>query len=162
MSCYQFIDQQRTSYPVRLLCRVLEVAPAHYYAWRKAATSAPAASAPPAWEEALEKAFTRHQKRYGTRRLRVELQEKGHRVDRQRLRTAMRQRGLRALQPRAFTPRTTDSTHTLRCAPNRLLDQPAPMRPNQVWVSDITYLPLASGEWALFRTALPARWWAGK
>ncbi|HEX8426682.1 MAG TPA: hypothetical protein VF639_10370 [Hymenobacter sp.] len=45
---------------------------------------------------------------------------------------------LTALQPRAFTSRITDSTHGLRCAPNRLLDQPAPTRPNQVWVSDIT------------------------
>lgn len=55
---------------------------------------------------------------------------------------------LRAIQPRAYTPRTTDSTHGLRCAPNRLLDQPKPTRPNQVWISDSTYLPLASGQWA--------------
>ena len=60
----------------------------------------------------------------------------------------MRRRGLHALQPKAFTPRTTDSTHGLRCAPNRLLDQPKPTRANQVWVSDITYLPLANGDWA--------------
>lgn len=48
----------------------------------------------------------------------------------------------------ACTPRTTDSTHGLRCAPNRLLNQPKPTQANQVWVSDITYLPLANGEWA--------------
>jgi len=36
----------------------------------------------------------------------------------------------------------------LRCAPNRLRDQPAPTRADQVWDSDITYLPLASGRWA--------------
>ena len=60
----------------------------------------------------------------------------------------MRQRGLRAFQPRSFVPRTTYSTHGLRCALNRLLDQPRPTVPNQVWVSDITYLPLASGQWA--------------
>ena len=148
MSRYQFVDQQRGCYPVRLLCRVLDVVPARYYAWRKAAASAHPAPAPAAWEAALEQAFTRHQKRYGTRRLRAELQEKGHRVGRQRLRTAMRRLGLRALQPRAFAPRTTDSTHGLRCAPNRVLDQPAPTHANRVWVSDITYLPLASGAWA--------------
>jgi putative transposase len=50
--------------------------------------------------------------------------------------------------PRPSTPRTTDSTHGLRCAPNRLLDQPKPTQANQVWISDITYLPLANGDWA--------------
>jgi len=53
-------------------------------------------------------------------------------VGRQRLRTAMRRRGLHALQPKAYTSRTTDSTHGLRCAPNRLLDQPKPTRANQI------------------------------
>ena len=77
------------------------------------------------------------------------LRQDGHAVGRQRLRTAMHRRGLRALQPKAFTPRTTDSTHGLRCAPNRLLDQPKPTRANQVWVSDITYLPLANGNWVI-------------
>ena len=94
------------------------------------------------------KAFGHHQRRYGTRRLRVELRRKGYRVGRQRLRAAMRRRGLHALQPKAFTPRTTDSTHGLRCAPNRLLNQPKPTQANQAWVSDIIYLPLANGAWA--------------
>ncbi|MBO3273543.1 IS3 family transposase, partial [Hymenobacter defluvii] len=102
----------------------------------------------PVWEMALVKVFGMHKRRYGTYRLQVALRHKGYQVGRQRLRAAMRRRGLHALQPKAFTPRTTDSTHGLRCAPNRLLDQPKPTQANRVWVSDITYLPLASGEWA--------------
>ena len=47
-----------------------------------------------------------------------------------------------------YTLPTTDSTYGLRCAPNRLLDQPKPTRANQVCVSDSTYLPLANGDWA--------------
>ena len=89
-----------------------------------------------------------HKRCYGTRRLRVELHRKGYRVGRQHLQTAMRRRGLHALQPKAFTPRTTNSTNGLRCAPNRLLDQSKPTQANRVWVSDITYLPLANGDWA--------------
>ena len=58
----------------------------------------------------------------------------------------MRRRGLHALQPKAFTQRTTDSTNGLRCAPNRLLDQPQLTQAKLVWVSDITCLPLANGE----------------
>ncbi|MDJ0367613.1 IS3 family transposase [Hymenobacter sp. H14-R3] len=53
-----------------------------------------------------------------------------------------------ATAPAATWPRTTDSTHGLRCAPNRLLDQPKPTQANRIWVSDITYLPLADGAWA--------------
>ena len=60
----------------------------------------------------------------------------------------MGRQGLYALQPKAYTPRTTDSTHGLRCALNRLLDQSKPTQANRVWVSDITYLPLANGAWA--------------
>ncbi|OGX84738.1 hypothetical protein BEN48_02885 [Hymenobacter glacialis] len=119
-----------------------------YYAWQAAQQQAVAGPKTPAWETALVQVFGGHQRRYGTRRLRVALREKGHRVGRQRLRTAMRRRGLHALQPKAYTPRATDSTHGLRCAPNRLLDQPKPTRANRVWVSDITYLPLANGCWA--------------
>ena len=102
----------------------------------------------PAWEAALVKVFGFHKRCYGTRRLQVALRQKGHQVGRQRLRVAMRRWGLRALQPKAFTPRTTDSTHGLRCAPNRLLDQPRPAQANRVWVSDIPYLPLVDGNWA--------------
>ncbi|OGX87425.1 hypothetical protein BEN47_10885 [Hymenobacter lapidarius] len=96
----------------------------------------------------LGEAFGVHQRRYGNRRLRVALREQGHRVGRQRLRAAMQRRSLRDLQPKAYAPRTTDSAHGLRCAPNRLLDQPKPTQANRVWVSDITYLPLADGTWA--------------
>lgn len=147
MSRYQFIDQQRLTYPVRLLCRVLGVPPARYYAWGARAASQPQVVAA-AWQTAMVHAFTSHKQRYGTRRLRAELQAQGYRVGRQRLRTELRRRGLRAVQPHAFTPRTTDSTHGLRCAPNCLLDQSKPTKSNQVWVSDIMYLPLTSGQWA--------------
>jgi transposase InsO family protein len=147
MSRCRFIEAHRGQYPVRLLCQVIRVPTSGYYAWQQAQQQA-GNQPEPAWETALVKAFGVHKRCYGTRRLRAELRRKGHRIGRQRLRTAMRRRGLYALQPKAFTPRTTDSTHGLRCAPNRLLDQPKPTQANRVWVSDITYLPLANGNWA--------------
>ena len=148
MSCYRFIAAERGPYPVRRLCQVLGVPASGFYAWQQGQQRAVGRAKTPAWETVLVKVFGWHKRRYGTRRLQVALRQKGHHVGRQRLRTAMRRRGLHALQPKAYTPRTTDSTHGLRCAPNRLLDQPKPTQANRVWVSDITYLPLASGSWA--------------
>ncbi len=147
MSRYRFIAAERGHYPVRRLCQVLGVPASGFYAWQQGQQRAVEPQTP-AWETALVKVFGVHKRRYGTRRLQVALRQKGHRVGRQRLRTARRRRGLHALQPKAYTPRTTDSTHGLRCAPNRLLDQPKPTQANRVWVSDITYLPLADGTWA--------------
>ncbi len=148
MSRYRFISAQRGQYAVLRLCQVLAVPASGYYAWETSQQQRAVGNETPAWETALVKVFGVHKRRYGTRRLQVALRQKGHRVGRQRLRTAMRRRGLHALQPKAYTPRTTDSTHGLRCAPNRLLDQPKPTQANRVWVSDITYLPLANGTWA--------------
>ena len=92
--------------------------------------------------------FARHKSCYGTRRLRVALHQEGHWVGRQVLRSALARRGLRAVQPKAYTSRTTVSTRGLRCAPNWLLYQSKPAQVNRVWVSDITHLPLADGAWA--------------
>ena len=145
MSPMSFIDQQRTHYAVQQLCQVLDVVPSRYYAWRHRQA---AGTREPTWETEMLAVFDHHGRRYGTRRLQVELREKGHRVGRQALRTGLCRHHRRALQPKAFTPRTTNSTHGQRCAPNLLLYQPRPIQANRVWVSYITYLPLANGNWA--------------
>ncbi len=143
----QFIDQQHVHYPTQRLCQALGVVPSRYDAWQKGAATSAVAPAEPARETALVDVFDEHQRRYGTRRLRVELRALGHQVGRQTIRTALRRQARKALQPKTFVPRTTDSTHGKRCAPNLLFDQPKSTQANRVWVSDITYLPLANGNW---------------
>ena len=137
MSTYQYIARRRAQVPVRQLCQVLCVAPGAYYAWHRHRLPTPE----PAWQVAARKAFAWHSARYGTRRLRAELHAQGHQVGRWRIRRTLAAAGLRAQQPRSFAPRTTDSDPSVRAAPDRLLDQPAPTAPNQVWVGDVTYLP---------------------
>ena len=73
MSHLRFIDQQRVHYPVQLLCQALGVMLSRYYAWRKGAATGVITHVEPAWETALIDVFDHHQRRYGTRRLRVEL-----------------------------------------------------------------------------------------
>ncbi len=151
MSRYHFIDQYRAQVPVRELCTVLRVVPSSYYAWRKRRQQSA-----PAWERAVVRAFQRHGRRYGTRRLRAEVQAEGHQIGRWRIRRVLRAHGLQAQQPRCFVPRTTDSAHSRRVAPNRLLHRPRPTAPNRVWVGDITCLPKQGGGWLYLASWLDA------
>lgn len=50
--------------------------------------------------------------------------------------------GLRAIQPKSFEPRTTESRHHLGHSAYLLLDLDEPTYPHRLWVGDITYIPI--------------------
>lgn len=77
----------------------------------------------------------------GTRTLRDWLRREGFEVGRRHVRTLMRRMGLEAVYRR---PRTTIPAPRATIYPY-LLKGVCIERPNQVWATDITYLPLAKG-----------------
>jgi putative transposase len=78
---------------------------------------------------------------YGSRKLTDRLQREGHEVGRRHVRTLMRRMGIEALYRR---PRTSIPARGAAIYPY-LLSGVSIERPNQVWCSDITYLPMAHG-----------------
>ena len=144
---YQVITTQSAHFAVADLCQTLGVSRSGYYAWRQRRPPTDAAT------PLVTQLFWRHSRRYGVRRIVAEVQASGHRYGRRRVRRIMQAEGLRALQPKSFVPRTTDSRHGARMSPN-LLPGLSVERPHQVFVSDITYLPLAGGRWAYLATWL--------
>jgi putative transposase len=144
---YQFIEKQTAEYEIAALCQALGVSRSGYYDWRKRLPRAQALTTK------VRQAFWRHARRYGSRRLRAELQAQGEVVGRHRVRAILRAEALQAIQPKSFVPRTTDSRHGGRMSPN-LLDGLLIERPRQVFVGDSTYLPLLSGQWAYLATWL--------
>jgi len=147
MKRFAFIRAHARQWPVRRQCRLLGVSASGYYAWAK--RPAPAVGPAPAWQAAAQGVYTTHAGRYGQRRLRAQLRREGHRVGRQRLRGWLTTNNLRALCTRTrAVPRTTQADPLALAAANKLATWPAAAAPNQVWVGDITYLPLATGQWA--------------
>jgi putative transposase len=126
------------------VCDVLNVSRSAYYAWCNGGPSERQQH-----EETLtplvRAVFWKHHRRYGARRIAEELADLGEVCSPRRVGNILKNQGLRAIQPKSFVPKTTDSRHHLGYSPNLILDVPEPNSVNQLWVGDITYVPLCGG-----------------
>ena len=132
---------QNTAVPLTEICETLAVSRSAYYVWIGAS--------PTVREEKdmflmpiVRKIFYRHKRRYGARRIVEELGDLGLTCGVRRASKLLKTQGLKAIQPKSFKPRTTESKHTLGYSPNLLLEFEEPERMNQLWVGDITYVPI--------------------
>jgi transposase InsO family protein len=140
---YRFLQEHRTPWPVRLLCRVLQVSGGGYYTWR----DRPASAGQQRREALAGEIQAIHQEvneRYGSPRLHAELVARGQRCCVNTVAKLMRQHAIAARTKRKFRS-TTDSNHDLPVAENLLDRQFEPAAANQVWVADITYIPTWEG-----------------
>lgn len=133
----------RHQYPLAILCRVLDVSRSGYYAWQTRGPSK-RAQENARLEVAILAAHVRTRQTYGPERLHAELREDGFPAGIGRIKRLRKKLGLRCTQVRRFTT-TTDSTHALPVAANVLAQIFAARRPNETWVTDITYVPTAEG-----------------
>ena len=131
---------------IRLICSVVGACFSAFYAWRRGATNTSKLG-----DEVLghqvRLVFEAHKRRYGSRRICAELRASGHSVSRRQVAALMRRQQLKAIQPRSFVPRTTNSKGVRR-SDNLLLDRPESKRPGEVLIGDITYIPLKGGRFA--------------
>lgn len=134
----------QTGESIQLLCQTLEVSRAGYYAHRHK-PARPRRVLDQKLVEQITPIFHARRRTYGSPRIQAALRRAGERCGKNRVARLMREQGLHARQKRRFRPQTTQSQHGLAVAENGLARVPAPARPNQVWVSDITYLPTQEG-----------------
>lgn len=151
MSRFAFVHAQRTHYPIRVLCRTLEVSPSGYYAWRRRPPGA-RAQENARLLEAAKQAHHDSRDTYGSPRLHRALVRLGFRCGRHRVARLMRRAGLRGIPRRKFV-RTTQRTAEALGVPDRLERDFTAEASNQKWVSDITYVPTGEG-WLYLATVV--------
>ncbi|HWH71687.1 MAG TPA: IS3 family transposase [Candidatus Sulfotelmatobacter sp.] len=138
------IEALAKEYPVAALCQELGVARSGYYAWRRGRQAArPRANQQLAQQ--IEQVYRAKGGNYGSPRITQELRRQGVCCNHKRVERLMRQAGLKGRTCRRRQVRTTQSDHDQPIAPNRLLDRQPPSKVDEVWVSDITYVPTAQG-----------------
>lgn len=140
------IARHRGEFPVRLMCRVLEVSVAGFYAYRQR---------PESWRAVIDDllmahiriAFAASGETYGAPRLLHELRELGLPTSTKRVARLMRSEGLVARPRSRRRVVTTDSQHQDPIAPNLVARQfdVHGVALNRVWIGDITYLPTREG-----------------
>ena len=135
--------QARHDYPVAVLCSALGVSRSGYYAWCERPASARQRD-----DERLKVAIrgvhAASRQTYGTRRVLVELRAQGFEAGRDRVDRLRRTMALRCRQKRCFRV-TTDSEHTLPVADNLLQQDFTASAPDQLWLTDITYIRTDEG-----------------
>ena len=133
----------RLKYAIPLMSRMLDVSASGYYAWQDRPLSQ-RAQEEMRLEVEIKAAHKRTKQTYGAERLQCDLAENGVQVGICRIKRIRTKLGLRCKQKRKFKA-TTYSNHGLPVAENILNQQFQAAEPNQVWLSDITYIPTDEG-----------------
>ena len=94
---FRFIEDCRADYPVTIMCDVLGVSPAGYYAWR-ARPESPRAAANRKLLDDIKQVHRDTNGRYGSPRVHAELRAQGHGTSRGRIERLMRRHGIRAIR----------------------------------------------------------------
>ena len=148
---YQVMSEQRGTHGVEKMAEVLGVARSGYYSWISGGQSARAVEEKELVEQ-IQQIQGEVSHRYGSPRMREELQRRGQHVGKKRVARIMRENALGARQKRRFvlTTRSEKGQEVPENLLNRNFEVPAA---NRVWVSDITYVA-TSERWMYLCTVL--------
>ncbi len=152
MSRYRFIAVEKAQHSVAQLCRVLEVAPSGFYAWRHRQPSR-RALANVTLTEQIRAIHKRSRSTYGAPRIHADLHARNKRVSRKRVARLMRVAGLVGRPPRRFR-RTTVADPKVQVA-DLVQRQFSAAAPDQKWFGDITYIRTWEG-WLYLAVILDA------
>jgi transposase InsO family protein len=137
------MDAEKASFPIALMCRVLEVSRSGYDAWRGRGL-AERTRADGVVRERIVAIHTASRRVYGSPRIHAVLQAEGTRISRKRVARLMRQADLAGIR-RGRRPRTTNTDPTQPVAPNLVARTFHADAPNRLWVGDLTYIPTGDG-----------------
>ena len=137
------MNRLRLTYPLVLLCRVLRASRSGYYAWLVRPPSK-RTQEDGRLEIEIKAAHRRTRETFGPERLQRDLAAHGVKVGIYRIRRIRKKLGIRCKQAKKFKV-TTHSNHTLPVAENLLGQDFTARAPNQVWVSDLSYVPTDEG-----------------
>ncbi len=152
---FRLIEAEKAQHSVSLLCSVLGVTRAGYYAWRQRGPSRRALG-DAELASLIRRVFVESLETYGAPRVHAELRGAHEvRIGRKRVARLMRQLELEGISRRGKRRRTTIPDPAAAPAPDLVGRRFTAARPNELWLADITYLPTREG-WLFLAVVLDA------
>jgi putative transposase len=135
---YAFVSAEKASYPIALMCRVLDVNRTAFHAWTRRPPSKRETDDALLSERIVE-IHGENRGVYGARRIHAELRHAELRVGRKRVERLMRNAGISGLVKRR-RGKTTISVPGVRTASDLVERDFNPQAPDRLWTADITYI----------------------
>lgn len=141
-----FIDEHRAEFGVEPICDTLQVAPSSYYAAKKRETAPSARAVRDAvLMPILLALWVANRKVYGADKLWRAARRAGHDIGRDQVARLMRELGIEGISRRRKRVFTTKSDPDAVRAPDLVNRDFTAAAPDQLWVTDLTYVPTRSG-----------------
>jgi putative transposase len=142
---FRFIHRHRERWPLWILCKVMQVKRSGYHSFvRREENRREKARIDEQLSQKCRKIWSDSNKTYGLRRIQGDLRNEGTLIGKSRLRHILKAHGITGMQRKSYRCLTDRHPRHAR-AQDWVNREFSPQSPNQIWASDITYVPTAEG-----------------
>jgi putative transposase len=138
------MHEQRRIYSIKLMSESLSITRSGYYRWISTGMISPKLLTDTELLKQIQEIFNTSKQRYGSPRITAELRSKGMLINKKRVARIMKKHGIKSKTKRRFKV-TTNSKHKLPVAENLVEMKFNPVKANNLWTSDITYIRTSEG-----------------
>lgn len=135
----------RAQYAIQKMCAYMKISASAYYQWSKRSKSNREIENERILAVIKEIHSDKKKETYGVSRLQIELESRGIKSGKNRIRRIMKENGIRAIVRRKKFRYPKDTKSNLPHSRNILMRRFKTRKPNRKWVSDITYVPTSQG-----------------
>jgi transposase InsO family protein len=136
---YGFIESERSEFSVERMCQAFKVSRSGFYGWKRQNDHGKRKKEDQKLLEVIKESYKESRGTYGSPRMTIDVQEKGLPCGENRVARLMKKNNIAAKTRKKFKA-TTQSKHHFPVAPNLLNRNFSASAPNQVWLSDLTYV----------------------
>ncbi len=140
---YQFIHELRSEHRLEKMCKVMNVSRSGYYKWRDRPESERELQHKE-WTAQAKEVFEESRQLYGSPKVTQKLHQQGVEISERTVTRIMNEQQWKSRTVKKYKA-TTNSKHNMPVQENILNQEFKASKPNEKWVTDITYIPTAEG-----------------